>query len=122
MKEGLSRLFLQTMKSQIRRIVISSALFGIALFQTLPLKAHEKKFHVPKNTSKPTVQKTVAPDTKTQPKSSNSPQMSDTNNSESVNTSEVSKINIIPKPGEIIFSFLIGGTFLLYYIKQQMHK
>ncbi len=128
------------MKSQICRIIISSVLFGITLFQTLPLKAHEKKFHVPNNTNKPNVQKTVAPNTKTQPKSSNSSQMSDINNPgsatspnseeknidkqllNSVNTSEVNNIDIIPKPGEIIFSFLIGGTFLLYYVKRQMHK
>lgn len=129
------------MKLQSRQIIfIGSALLGIALVQISPSKAHEKKFHVPKKTSEPKIEK-VIPETKINSESSNSSSTSKMKESEikdntsipeekniggralnSVNSSEVNNINIVPKPGEIIFSILIGGTFLLYSIKQKIYK
>lgn len=130
------------MKLQSRQIIfIGSALLGIALVQISPSKAHEKKFHVPKKTSEPKIETKVTPETKINSESSNSSSTSKMKESEikdntsipeeknigeralnSVNSSEVNNINIVPKPGEIIFSILIGGTFLLYYIKQKIYK
>ena len=127
------------MKLQFRKIIfIGSILLIGELIQASPLKAHERRFHVQKKTSEPKVEK-LTPQPKINSNSSNSSQTPEINKSEikennllesekntgkktlkSVNASEVNNINIMPKPGEIIFSLLIGGTLLLYYIKQKI--
>ncbi|MBV6625137.1 MAG: hypothetical protein KI793_19790 [Rivularia sp. (in: Bacteria)] len=129
------------MKLQPRKIIfIGSILLVGALIQALPLKAHERRFHVPKKTNEPKTEK-VIPETKINSNSSNSSQTSEINKPEvidnnsleeekntgnktlnSVNASEANNISLVPKPGEIIFSLLIGGTLLLYYIKQKIYK
>ncbi|MBV6623023.1 MAG: hypothetical protein KI793_08725 [Rivularia sp. (in: Bacteria)] len=121
-----------------KNIFIGSILLVEALIQALPLKAHERRFHVPKKTNEPKTEK-VIPETKINSNSSNSSQTSGINKPEvidnnsleenignktlnSVNASEVNNITLVPKPGEIIFSVLIGGTLLLYYIKQKIYQ
>ena len=52
------------MKLQPRKIIfIGSILLVGALIQALPLKAHERRFHVPKKTNEPKTEK-VIPETK----------------------------------------------------------
>lgn len=128
------------MKLQPRKIIfIGSILLVGASIQALPLKAHERRFHVPKKTNEPKTEK-VIPETKINSNSSNSSQTSEINKPEvidnnsleeknnenktlnSVDASEANNISLVPKPGEIIFSLLIGGTLLLYYIKQKIYK
>ncbi|MEM7581504.1 MAG: hypothetical protein AAF316_17040 [Cyanobacteria bacterium P01_A01_bin.80] len=129
------------MKLQTHKIIlIGSILLVGMLIEVPPLIAHERRFHVPKKTNEPKTEK-VIPETKINSNSSNSSQTSEINepevidnnpleeekNSEnktlnSTNASEVNNISLVPKPGEIIFSLLIGGTLLLYYIKQKIYK
>ncbi len=130
------------MKLQSRQIIFGSILLGIASIQISPLKAHQKKFHVPKKASEPKIETEVIPETKINSESSNSsptsemkkPEISATSSPtpeeknigqktlNSVNASEVNNIKLVPKPGEIIFSLLIAGTLLLYYIKRKIYK
>lgn len=131
------------MKSQIRQIIfIGSTLVATTLVQASPLKAHEKKFHGAKKTSEPKTEVIVTPEAKTQPESSNSSQMLNMKNPEtsvkpsstpmkmhaekkginSVNSSTINNSSLIPQPGEMVFSLLLLGTFLLYYTKRRMYR
>ncbi len=116
------------MKSKRRHIIcMSLTLMGAFLMLATPLFAHEKRFHIPKKTTTPLPEKeqlqknttTVVPEVKLQDKFSNTPVKKVVN---SVSIAQTNEMNIIPQPGEIVLLLLLGGTFLLFYVKRWMYR
>ncbi|MDJ0733386.1 MAG: hypothetical protein QNJ47_04740 [Nostocaceae cyanobacterium] len=116
------------MKLKTRQtICISSTLVGVGLVQATPLLAHEKHFHVPNKTTKPKSESaqtqktpaTVMPDVKVQQEFSNPPHQKVVN---SVSAAQTNERDIILQPGEFVLLLLLGGTFLLFYLKRFMYR
>ena len=108
-------------------IYIGSTLMGAFLVPATTLLAHEKRFHVPKKRTTPKQEEaqsqktpaTAMPEVKVQEEFSNPPHQKVVN---SVSGAQTNEINIMLQPGEIVLLLLLGGTFLLFYVKRWMYR